>query len=100
MKYVAFLRGVNVGGNRKVPIGDLRDSFASLDFGSVKTLLNSGNVVFQSDETNISHLESKIEEELEKKFGWQIATIIRSQKDLQEIVDADPFKSITVTPQT
>lgn len=47
MKYAAFLRGINVGGNRKVPMEDLRKSFESLGFGDVKTLLNSGNVVLR-----------------------------------------------------
>jgi uncharacterized protein (DUF1697 family) len=100
MTYVAFLRGINVGGNRKVPMGDLRNIFTDLGFTTVKTLLNSGNVVFEIDETDISHLKSKIEQQLVKTFGWEIGTIVRLQKDLQKMVSRNPFKDISVTPQT
>ncbi len=100
MKYAAFLRGINVGGNRKVPMEDLRKSFESLGFGDVKTLLNSGNVVFESDETDVSILKSKIEQKLAKVFGWEIGMIVRLQKDLQEMVSINPFRFTKITPQT
>lgn len=100
MKYIAFLRGINVGGNRKVPMGDLKKSFEEIGFSDVKTLLNSGNVVFSSDESDELILRKSIEEKLLKTFGWEIDTLIRSQKDLQEMVSNNPFKNISVTPQT
>ena len=49
-RYAAFLRGINISGKNKVPMADLKKGFESLDFGEVKTYLNSGNVVFSSDE--------------------------------------------------
>jgi uncharacterized protein (DUF1697 family) len=100
MNYVAFLRGINVGGNRKVPMGDLQKLFVELGFTDVKTLLNSGNVLFASDETDISVLKAKIEAKLESVFGWNSDVIIRSQKDIQDIVERNRFESITVTPAT
>ena len=48
MKYVALLRGVNAGGNRKVPMAELRETFADMDFSDVSTYINSGNVIFSS----------------------------------------------------
>jgi uncharacterized protein (DUF1697 family) len=100
MKYLAFLRGINVGGNRKVPMGDLQKLFFELGFTDVKTLLNSGNVLFASDEPDSSVLKKKIETKLENIFGWNIDVIIRSQKDIQDIVARNPFKSVTVIPET
>lgn len=100
MKYVAFLRGINVGGNRKVPMESLRKSFESFGFTDVKTLLNSGNVMFAADEMDVSGLRKKIEEQLGKKFGWEIGTNVRLQKDTQKMVEENPFRGIEVTPQT
>ena len=48
MKYVALLRGVNAGGNRKVPMAELRETFADMDFSDISTYINSGNVIFSS----------------------------------------------------
>lgn len=100
MKYVAFLRGINLGSTHKVPMGELKLVFERLGFIDVKTLLNSGNVVFSSDETDTLNLKTKIEEELFKKFGFEIGTLIRTQKDIQEMVSNNLFKDITVISQT
>ena len=94
------MRGINVGGKHKVPMSDLKRTFEELGFSNVTTLLNSGNVVFESDESQSLVLRKKIEEKLEKMFGWSIDTIIISQKVLQEMVSNNPFVKITVTPQT
>ena len=100
MKYLAFLRGINVGGNRKVLMGDLQKSLEALGFTDVKTLLNSGNVIFSTDDTDSSVLKKKIEAKLENAFGWNINVIIRSQKDIQSIVERNPFEPVIVTPET
>lgn len=100
MKYIAFLRGINVGGNHRVPMETLRSAFADLGFTEIKTLLNSGNVLFSSDEKDVSSLKKRIEKSLEETFGFLIGTIIRSQKELQEMVAKNPFKNTEVTPQT
>jgi uncharacterized protein (DUF1697 family) len=97
MKYVALLRGINVGGNTKVPMEELRQLFSQLGFAGVKTLLNSGNVIFEAKEKNENILREKIEEELEKHFGFLIRTLIRSQEEMRQLLEEDPFKDIEVT---
>ena len=100
MTYIALLRGINVGGNKKVPMADLKKAFEALNFTNVKTLLNSGNVFFSSNETNVSKVTSSISNQLESKFGWTIPVIVRPQEEIKQLVDKNPFKDITITPET
>lgn len=100
MQYVALLRGINVGGNKKVPMEDLRKSFADMGFANAKTLLNTGNVVFGADEKEIKKVKEKVAIGLEKTFGWRIDVLLRTQESLQTMVEEDPFTNIVVTPET
>lgn len=100
MKYVAFLRGINVGGNRRIKMEELRKAFESLGFQHIKTLLAAGNVVFETLAADIDALTQKIEAKLEEVFGYNIGVILRTLDDIREIAEADPFKGITVTPDT
>jgi uncharacterized protein (DUF1697 family) len=100
MKYIAFLRGINVGGNKKVPMIDLKKSLESFDLTDVKTLLNSGNVVFETQEKEASLITQQIQQKLEKDFGFKIPVIIRTSEELQFLVATDPFRNITITPET
>ena len=59
-KYVLLLRGINVGGNKKVPMAELKKALAALGFENIKTLLNSGNVVFETEQTPENKLVEKI----------------------------------------
>ena len=61
-RYIALLRGINISGKNKVPMAELKKGFETLAFVEVKTYLNSGNVIFSSDEDNIRKLTDKIEE--------------------------------------
>jgi len=98
MKYVALLRGINVGGNKKVPMTDLKKVFEELGFTDVKTLLNSGNVVFSTNKTEVSDLKKTIEQSLVKMFGFEIPVIVRPQEEMKRLVDENPFKTIEITP--
>jgi len=93
-KYVAFLRGINVGGHHKVPMADLRKELEKLNFENIVTLLNSGNIIFDGINDN---LEKKISEHLEESFGFPIPTIIRKSEMIYELVSNDPFKDIKLT---
>lgn len=83
MKYVAFLRGINVGGNTKVPMADLKKLFENLGFTQVQTILNSGNVVFSS---NKALKEETLEKELEEKFGFPITIIVKTGDQIKKII--------------
>lgn len=100
MRYVVFLRGINVGGNKQVPMIELAKVLSANGFKNVKTLLNSGNVVLESNQPDKENLTKQIEDILEKKFGWRIAVILRSMDEIQELIKQDPFENIKVTNNT
>jgi uncharacterized protein (DUF1697 family) len=98
--YAAFLRGINNLGQKPVKMDELKKAFESLGFKNVKTFLASGNVVFDSPNSNPSVLSKTIEEKLNKKFGHEIPVLIRTIREMQGLDEANPFKEIKVTPQT
>lgn len=100
LRYVAFLRGINVGGHRKIKMEALRQVFESLEFQNVKTLLNSGNVLFETREVDPTAVVRKIEENLKETFGFEVRVILRTSREIQDLIDSDPFINITVSPQT
>ncbi len=98
--YVALLRGINVGGNKKVPMADLKKLLEKTGYKNVKTLLASGNVVFDSDEKSIAKLRQSLESLIARKFGFPVPVILRTRDDLKKIDASAPFKGIAVTPET
>jgi len=97
MKYIAFLRGINVSGHHKVPMAELRKELVKLGFTNVITLLNSGNVIFESNPKNEESMEQSIADHLEKVFGFQIPALIRNADDISELINRNPFKNVEVT---
>jgi uncharacterized protein (DUF1697 family) len=91
-KYVAFLRAINVGGH-VVKMDHLRSVFEELGFKNVETFIASGNVIFDTRTTNVKSLESKIEKHLQKSFGYEVITILRSVDDLVRISEYEPFET-------
>ncbi len=91
---VAFLRGINVGGNKTISMAKLKALFETLGFGDVKTHLNSGNVVFAAEDRNRAKLTRTIEEAIEKEFGFRPATVLREAKALRRIVEKNPFSKM------
>jgi len=100
IRYVAFLRGVNVGGHKPVKMGELKKIFGSLGFQNVKTILASGNVLFETPDTSTDMLARKIEDKLEQEFGYEIGVLLRTMEEIRKLADANPFKNIEVTQQT
>lgn len=89
MKYIALLRGVNVGGNRKVDMKKLKRLFESIGFTDVSTYVNSGNVIFKSNDDQKDVLK-KIQTNLKSEFKFEIPTLVKTQKEMEEIVKAVP----------
>ena len=96
-KYVAFLRGINVGGHHKVPMADLKKELGKLKLENVVTLLNSGNIIFDSIHDSVTHLENMMSAQLEKSFGFSIPTIIRHADVIDELLRSNPFKDVELT---
>jgi uncharacterized protein (DUF1697 family) len=90
IKYVAFLRGINVGGNNIIKMEDLRAEFEKMEFKLVKTYIQSGNVIFTSDSTDIQKLETTIEKGLAKKFSYDAKILVRSEKEMENVVNHFP----------
>ena len=97
--YVALLRGINVGGNVLISMAKLKEEFESLGFRSVKTLLASGNVIFQTKRTEPAALAEKIASALEKTFKRRLDVIVLSIEELEKLEARNPFKGIKVTPE-
>lgn len=97
-RYVAFLRGLNVGGHALIKIADLKKAFEKMGFENVRTLLASGNVIFESEQTDKKALIKEIESELRKAFKKDISVILRSLDDLKKLQSSEPFKGAKITP--
>lgn len=89
-KYVAFLRGINLG-NRRLKMDDLRELFEELKFANVETFIASGNVIFETSSADVAKLETRIEGHLEKSLGYAVETFLRTPAELAAIVDHRPF---------
>lgn len=87
--YVVFLRGINVGG-RIIRMVDLKDCFRKLGFQNVKTVLQSGNVIFESDE-RLSYLQLRIEKALTESFHYPAKVQVFLKTELRKIVEACPY---------
>ncbi|WP_186670963.1 DUF1697 domain-containing protein [Sporosarcina sp. BP05] len=87
---IALLRGINVGGHNKIKMGELRQMFEILGFSRVQTYIQSGNVLFESHESEQS-LIKRIEGEIEKVFGFSIKVVIRTTSELEWISNNCPF---------
>lgn len=90
MKFIALLRGINVGGHNKVPMAELRSHCAGLGWEQVESYIQSGNIVFSASGTAAAQ-ESALEKMVEKQFGISISVIVRSAKDWPTYVKANPF---------
>lgn len=88
---IALLRGVNVGGNRKIAMVDLKAMVEALGFAEVKTLLQSGNVVFRAGGEPEADLEAHLEAETEKRLGLKTSYLVRDAAQWRAIIDANPF---------
>ena len=96
--YVALLRGINVGGHKKVSMDRLRELLGSLGHDGVATYLQSGNALFTSTATDVSELQSEIEERLATELGLDVKVLIRTCHELTAIMDANPFPAATREP--
>lgn len=90
--FISILRGINVSGQKKILMTDLKALYENLKFTDVKTYIQSGNVIFKSNE-KLSDLEfaKKIEEDIYKNYDFQVPVIIRRIDEMKHIISANPF---------
>jgi uncharacterized protein (DUF1697 family) len=90
--HIALLRGINVGGHKPVGMSDLRTFLTKLGFANAQTLLQSGNLVFQSDSRTGDELERFLEQEARKRLKLEADFIVRTAGEWKKIVEANPFR--------
>ena len=95
--YVALLRGIHVGGHN-VKMDALRGHFAELGFANVRSYIQSGNVFFESAETDRRKLRDSIETHLQSALGYAVPTCLRTIDELDAVLARDPFRDVEVTP--
>lgn len=91
MLYIALLKGINVGGHKKVPMAELRELLTKSGFENVQTYIQSGNVIFQSSKRNISEIENNIQKAIMTHFGFEVSVLVKTRDDLKRIFDNSPF---------
>jgi uncharacterized protein (DUF1697 family) len=92
-RHVALLRGVNVNGIT-IKSADLKALFVELGFGAVRTVLASGNVLFDTSESDSAALRTRIEQALRKRFGYDAWIVLLTQKTVAEMAAGYPFERI------
>lgn len=94
VKYFAILRGINVGGKRKILMADLKTLFSELGFANIQTYIQSGNVLFDYEgEAVVSTLEDKVKAAISSTFSYDVPVIIRTITSLKESIANNPFYS-------
>lgn len=90
-RYVALLRGINVGGKKVIPMADLRGIFEAAGYAGVSTFIQSGNVFFDSGERRAGVLESEVEEHLRRALGYDVPVVLRTVAEVRRLVQGEPF---------
>jgi uncharacterized protein (DUF1697 family) len=98
-RYVALLRGINVGGKNLIKMIELKASFEALGLENVVTYIQSGNVLFSADESDQVKLTNQIERALSKTFNYESRVVVRSHKQIKEVVERAP-KAFGSDPDT
>lgn len=88
--FVALLRGINVGGHKRMKMADLKHTLENLGMIRVRTYIQSGNSVFKSEE-NKDVLRRKIEQEIKAVFGFDVPVILRTADEFEKVIENCPF---------
>ena len=94
--YVALLRGINVGGFKKIRMADLKGHLEELGWEGIQTYIQSGNIVFSSADGLTVQLAQKIKQKLQDKYGFEVPTLVLESRELMHIIKNNPFSSIRI----
>lgn len=92
IRYVAFLRGINVSGQKLIKMEALRQYFELPGIKNIVTYIQSGNVLFDSKETDESKLQANIEKQLIKQLGYSVPVVLRSLDEIKKVISNNPFR--------
>lgn len=89
--YISLLRGINVSGQKKIKMKDLKTLYETLGFENVTTYIQSGNVLFQSSEKDVPAFKQDIEKRIEKGYGYPVKVLIKTKDDIKKIIEHNQF---------
>jgi uncharacterized protein (DUF1697 family) len=92
---ICLLRGVNLGGHKKISMDVLRDICVSLKHRNPQTYIQSGNVIFSTSEANLAKISARLEATIEKRCGFQTKAVLRTADDLRDVLARNPFAART-----
>lgn len=93
IRCVSLFRGINVGGNQIVRMDALKELHTSLGLRDIQTYIQSGNVVFTSDNPNVTQIQKDIEDGFAQTFGFPVKVMVRSASELNAIIENNPFQN-------
>jgi uncharacterized protein (DUF1697 family) len=91
--YIALLRGINVGGHKKVPMAELRELLTTSGFENVRTYIQSGNIILECSEINTTRIEDKIRRSIQSNFGFDVPVIVKTRQELEVILNTCSFSN-------
>ncbi len=89
--YIALLRGINVGGHRIIPMKALRQLCLDIGFDEVQTYIQSGNIIFTTEKTEITDLQIQLTKAIKHQFGFDVPVVILLADELTQLVEKNPF---------
>lgn len=92
-----MLRGINVSGQKKIKMHELKTFYQSLNLKEVTTYIQSGNVIFRCPNTNSKKLEKEIERKIKESFGFNVAVLIRTKDEFEKLIERNPFPKKDIT---
>lgn len=92
--YISLLRGINVGGHKKIKMVDLKSLYEELGFTNVQTYIQSGNVVFEYQATVAIKLQQLIFEKIQSHYGFEVPNLILTPKEVEEALNNNPYQNI------
>jgi len=90
-KHISILRGINVGGKRKILMADLKELYAKLGYKNIVSYIQSGNVIFDAKEKDQSKIEEKIYKAIKKVYDFEVPVVVRSAEEIEQIISNNPF---------
>ncbi|MBV5283431.1 MAG: DUF1697 domain-containing protein [Paludibacter sp.] len=89
--YISMLRGINVGGHKKIKMDVLKQLYVELGYINVQTYIQSGNIIFLTQDTDTAYLEKRISKQILKVTGFEVPVLVLKLDELKQIVENNPF---------
>ena len=92
--YISLLRGINVSGQKRILMADLKELYEKLGFSDVKTYIQSGNVVFNFDKTSATKLQQLIFDKIQSKYGFEVPNLILNPAEVEKALLKNPYQHV------